>query len=227
MGSEACDRGQRADNGIADFDQHLAVAGQEHIDARTEFDEPAHVILPYMLSDFHIGDDTAGNQAGNLAEEHMTAVLHFHDGRRTFVFGRGLGVPCDEETAGMVFEIFDDTADGHPVHVDVRNRHEDRDLHHLLIEIFAFVYGFRHDDTAVAGREDQIGIMNLHTPGFAEKGHDEEPEQQHQDDHDPYERIVVVVAQQVIDARAEQQADQARDADDFVALFIDFHLNRD
>jgi CDP-diglyceride synthetase len=39
------DRRLRADDGIADLDQHFAVFGQQHVDARTELDEPAHVVL--------------------------------------------------------------------------------------------------------------------------------------------------------------------------------------
>ena len=123
----------------------------------------------------------------------------------------------------MILEILDHAAHRKPVHVDVGDRHEDRYLHHLPIEILALVYRFGHDHTAVAGGEDQIGVVDLHAARLAEERHDEKPEKQHQYDQHPHERTVVVAAQQAIDPRTEQQTNQAGDTDDFVTFLIDFH----
>ena len=62
--------------------------------------------------------------------------------------------------------------------MDIGHGHEDRDLQHLLLQVFGFLHDLRHDHAAVAGRENQVGIVYPHTAGFPEKRDDKEPKQQ-------------------------------------------------
>ena len=121
----------------------------------------------------------------------------------------------------MVFEILHLAAHGNPVHVDVRNGHEDRNLQHLLLEVLVLGDDLRHDHAAVAGSEDQIGVVDAHPAGFAEEGYDEEPEQQQHEGAEPQQRDVRIVDQQMVKQPPQKQADSARDADDFVSFLID------
>ena len=175
------------------------------------------------MTDGHIRDDAPGDQSRDLAEEHLLARGHPHHGRRAFVLGRGFGVPGHQETPRMVFEILHLAAHGDPVHVDVRNGHEDRNLQHLLLEVLVLGDDLRHDHAAVAGSEDQIGVVDAHPAGFAEEGYDEEPEQQQHEGAEPQQRDVRIVDQQMEKQPPQKQADSARDADDFVSFLIDSH----
>ena len=70
---QACDGGLRTHDRIADLDQQFAVLGDQDVDARAEFDEAADAVLLHGLTDFHVGDDAACNQARNLAAELQSA----------------------------------------------------------------------------------------------------------------------------------------------------------
>ena len=123
----------------------------------------------------------------------------------------------------MVFEILHLAAHGNPVHMDVGDGHEDRDLQHLLFEVFVLRHDLRHDHAAVAGGEDQVGIVDAHPAGLAEERHDEEPEQQQHDGAEPQQRDVRVVDQQMIEQPPQEQADNSRNADDLISFLIDSH----
>ena len=57
-------------------------------------------------------------------------------------------------------------------------------------QILGLPHVLRDDHTAVAGGEDQIGIVDAHAPRLAEERHDEEPEeQQERTALDPQERL--------------------------------------
>ena len=172
---------------------------------------------------FHIGNDTTGDQTRNLTEEHLLAVGGSHDGRRPLVLGRGLRVPGHQETARMVLEVLHHAAYGHPVHVDVRDRHEDRDLQHLATEVLGLLHVLRHDDAPVARGEDQIGIVDPHPAGFAEKRHDEEPEEQQEHRSAPQQHHTRIALEQPVKHPPDKQANDARDADDLVAFLVYSH----
>ena len=220
---KACDRSLRTHHRIADLDQQFAVLRNEHIDARPEFNEAADAVLLHRRTHFHIGDDTARDQACDLTEENLLSRSHLHHGRGAFVFGRGLGMPRHQKTARMVFEIFDGTAHGNPVHMDVGDGHEDRNLEHLLIQILVFLHDFGHDDAAVAGRKGEVGIVDAHAAGFPEKRDDKEQEPQQQHGAHPQQRNIRVADQQVIDQPPQKYANGAGNADNFVAFFIYSH----
>ena len=107
--------------------------------------------------------------------------------------------------------------------MDVGNRHEDRNLQHLLAEVFIFADHLGHHHAAVAGSEHQVGIVDAHAPRFAEERHDEKPEQQQEYRAAPQKRSCRVADQQPVEQPPNQEADQPRDEDDFVTFLIDFH----
>jgi hypothetical protein len=89
-------------------------------------------------------------------------------------------MPRHKEATVVVLRVLHLTAYGKPVHVYVGNRHKDRDLEHLLLDILIIRNDLRHHNTAIAGREDEFVIVNLHTAGLAEEGHDKEPKDEEQ-----------------------------------------------
>ena len=189
-----------------------------------ELDEPANRILLHLRADFHIGNDTTGDQTRNLTEEHLLAVGGSHDGRRPLVLGRGLGMPRHQETPRMILEILHSTSDRHPVHVNVGNRHEDRNLQHLPIEVFALVHHFGHYDPAVARSEDQLRIMDLHTPRLPEKCHDKEPKQHKQNGSEPEQSRFGMARHQIVHQRPKQETDDSCQPDNLVAFLVYFHI---
>ena len=107
------------------------------------------------------------------------------EGIRTTVVVRSfsvedLGCQATRKRPGWYLKYSTVAAHGDPVHVDVGDGHEDRDLEHLLLEVLVLVDDLGHDDAAVAGCEGQVGVVDAHAAGFAEEGDDEEPEQQQQ-----------------------------------------------
>ena len=152
------------------------------------------------------------------------ARIHPYDGRRPLVLGRGLGVPRHQEAARVVFEVFDHTAHGNPVHVDVGNRHENRNLQHLAVEVLLLADHLGHHHTAVARREDQVRIVDAHAARLTEEGHNEKPEQQQQDGAQPHDADVGMVDEQMVNQPPQQQAEDARKADDSVSFLVDSHL---
>ena len=124
----------RADDGIADLDEQFAVLRHEHIDARTELDETADAVLFDGMAHLHIGDDPARDQSGDLPEKHLLARRHPHHGRRALVLGGGFGMPRHQKPARMVLEVLHLAAYGNPVHVDIGDGHENRNLQHLAAQ---------------------------------------------------------------------------------------------
>jgi hypothetical protein len=64
--------------------------------------------------------------------------------------------------------------------VYIRNRHKDRYLEHLASEVLVIGNHLRDNHAAVAGREDEFVIVDLHTAGLTEEGHDKEPKDEEQ-----------------------------------------------
>jgi hypothetical protein len=89
-------------------------------------------------------------------------------------------MPCHEEATMVVLGVLHLATHGQPVHVHIRNRHKDRDLKHLACEVLIIGNDLRNNNTAIAGREDEFVVVNLHTAGLTEEGHDKEPKDEEQ-----------------------------------------------
>ena len=72
---------------------------------------------------------------------------------------------------------------GQPVHVYIRNRHKDRYLHHLSLEILISLDNLGYHNPTVTGREDEALIVNLHTAWLTEERRNEEPKDEQKSRH--------------------------------------------
>ena len=133
-------------------------------------------------------------------------------------------MPRHQETPRMILEILHGTSDRHPIHVNVGNRHEDRNLQHLPIEVFALVHHFGHYDPAVARSEDQLRIMDLHTPRLPEKCHDKEPKQHKQNGSEPEQSRFGMARHQIVHQRPKQETNDSCQPDNLVAFLVYFHI---
>jgi hypothetical protein len=95
-------------------------------------------------------------------------------------------VPSDAEPTVLVLEILHNATHSHPVNVNIRNRHKDRYLHHLALDILIIRDNLRNNDTAITRREEQLIIVNLHSPWLTEEGRNEEPEDEQKYRHKPH-----------------------------------------
>ena len=177
------------------------------------------------MAHLHVGDDPPCDQTRNLAEQHPLARRHAHHRGRAFVLGRRLRMPGHQEAARMVLEILHLAPHGNPVHVDVGDRHEDRDLHHLLLKVFRLADHLGHHHPAVARCEDQIVVMDPDPPRFAEEGHDEEPEEQQENRASPHQGRARFVDQHPVEEPPDQQAHGTRNSDDLVSFLVDSHIS--
>ena len=87
----------------------------------------------------------------------------------------------------MVLEILHRATHREPVDVHVRYRHKDRDLHHLLLEIFIVGDYLGDHHTTIAGREYKLRVVNLHTAWLAKEGCYKEPEDEQEACHEPHD----------------------------------------
>ena len=69
-------------------------------------------------------------------------------------------MPRHQKPARMVLEVLHLSAYGNPVHVDIGDGHENRNLQHLAAQILGLPHVLRDDHAAVAGGEDQVGIVS-------------------------------------------------------------------
>ena len=122
----------------------------------------------------------------------------------------------------VVLEVLDNTAYGQPVHVHIRNRHKDRNLHHLAVDMLLLVDNFRNDNTTIAGREDKLVVVNLHTARLTEEGSNEEPEDKQQSSHKPDEACPTVDKE--VGKEPDGKTADARNAYNSVTLFVNLHI---
>ena len=180
LAAEARDRRLRADYGVANLYEQLRILGQQQINTRAKLDEAHDAILLYALARLHIVHDAACNEARNLAHEHLAAILKADDSSGTLILCRRLGVPCHEEATMVVLGVLHLATYGQPVHVDVSHGHEDRYLKHFALKVLVVGDNLRNYHTAIAGREDEFVVVDLHTAWLTEKGHDKEPKDEEQ-----------------------------------------------
>src|ERR1017187_6589268 len=99
---------------------------EQDVDARTEFDEADALTGGDSIAGLLAENDTAGDQAGDLLEDHRGAdALHGDDvlliGLRT-LFAAG-----DVEASRLVADVADNAGDGRAVDVDIENIEKDAD----------------------------------------------------------------------------------------------------
>ena len=180
LATKARNRSLRANYRVTNLNEQLRILGQQKVYARAKLDKAHNAILLNVLTRLHVVDNAASNKTCNLAHEHLAAILQADNSRCTLVLGLRLRMPSHEEATMVVLGVLHLATHGQPVHVYVCNRHEDIDLKHILIKVLVIADNLRNYHAAIAGREDEFVVVDLHTAGLTEKGHDKEPKDNEQ-----------------------------------------------
>lgn len=206
---EPSDFGDAAYCLVADMDEYFGAERQKDIDSRAEFDKSQMLVDAGLVAGLGVGDNAAGDGAGNLPHEHVLALGSADQDGRSLVFGAGLGKIGRQEAPGLMGNESHLAIDRIPVGMDIENAHEHRKLDTAAFEDLGFVYLLERHDLAVDARYDGAGcVARKVAAGRAEEIHGQEVEKYSDGgDGDRDSLGANIQPQRHIDSHQQDQAD--------------------
>ena len=127
-----------------------------------------------LLTRFGVRDHASSHSAGYLTDHHRDAGAGLDNHQRTLVLGGRLRQPCAQMSATLVLRAKDGALHGIPVGMHVERTHENADLQPFVVEMVVLVRRLDDYHLAVAGRDDEVGVVYLqHANRVAEEISDE------------------------------------------------------